>query len=490
MLIHFALLGYAVVLHLLLIFLLARGNHWKRLYQNVLLDAYALERVRVFFQTLEPVLKVLYRFLDRLRSNTGRPPTDYRFQFRFVLWWKFFHPVPLAAAVRRFNKSPALKQILAAPAAPYTRFSLRRFMKKLAGGTVPKMCFWLVADLVKKGILDLSQVIIDSFPIYSFLNTAKCLRMPKFETELAQQFFSQLNLVPILQLLPKAHGRAAPYADKIKCWIHHHLWDVPSLDKCHQLVFGKEARYKVMDLLKGWKSAPTYRNFIEAIVQLPNGQEIEQAVVCEVARVLTLLDVKPKIKSLKTLEDLRQVFHIPLRLKDPGISLAYCSSKKQTFMGRGGLVIASKHLELPLLVDLTSKYKQSEQSILSFLNTLHHAFGQLVKDVEIFGDSEFGTQGIQEALEKLFQAQVRIESYGKSKKSYTMSKEDKKIRVVIERVIARMNEYFQVEHPRMLGPGAVAVHTHLCWLCDLLLVIYNILDENIDHPNAIRKIRG
>lgn len=123
MLINFALLGYAVVLHLLLIFLLARGSHWKRLYQTVLLDAYALERVRVFFQILEPVLKVLYRFLDRLRSKTGRPPTDYRFQFRFVLWWKFFNPVPLAAAVRRFNKSPALKQILDAPATPYWAFN-------------------------------------------------------------------------------------------------------------------------------------------------------------------------------------------------------------------------------------------------------------------------------------------------------------------------------------------------------------------------------
>ncbi|MFX0060662.1 MAG: RNA-guided endonuclease TnpB family protein [Candidatus Hermodarchaeota archaeon] len=84
------------------------------------MDSYALERVRRFFQTLRPVLGVLYRFVDQLKKKTGRPPTDYHFQLRFILWWKFFEPVPLTTAVRRFNHSPELRKLLEAPPGPYT----------------------------------------------------------------------------------------------------------------------------------------------------------------------------------------------------------------------------------------------------------------------------------------------------------------------------------------------------------------------------------
>lgn len=490
MIIYVALLGYALVLHLLLIFLFVRGNYWKSVYQNVLLDSYALERVRVFFQTLEPILKICYKFLDRLRCKKGRPPTDYRFQFRFLLWWKFFQPIPLTTALRKVNHSPELQQVLEAPQEPYTRFSLGRFLKKLGVGSLTKRCFWILADFIQQGILDFSQVILDSFPIESFLNTAKCLKMPKFDRDAAQRFFKELDLDKVIQLLPKAHWKAAPYADKLKCWIHQHIWDVPSFEKCHNLVFGSEDRQAVMGLIQGWKSAQTYREFAKWVVQLTNFKAIEQAVVSEVGRVLNLLEIKPKVKELKTIEDLGRVFHVPHRLKDPDISLAHCPSKNLTFMGRGGLVAAAEKYEIPLLVKLTAKYKQSEASILDFLTTLHQAFGGLLKDVKVLGDAEFGTQAIKEAIEQTLQAIALVESYGNSQTKTKLSKDDKKIRLSIERVIARLDGNFQIEQPRTLGTESVDFHTQLCWLCDLLLVTFNVLTGNMAHPHSMRKIRG
>ena len=363
-------------------------------------------------------------------------------------------------------------------------------MKKVGAGRLTKMALVLLADLVHRGLLDFTHVILDSFPIESFLNTVKCLRMPKFDRELAQRVFDAINWDHLVSLLPPAHWKAAPYADKLKCWLHHHLWDIPSVDKCHDLVFGKEDRKAVMGLVQGWKSAQTYRKFTAWTVQLPTFPTIEHAVVAEVGRVLALLDVKPKIKSLQTLADLCPVFQVPHRLKDPGISLAHCSSKDRTFFGRGGLVAVLKKLEVPLLVKLTAKYKQSEDSILSFLKALHQAFGDLLKDAKVLGDGEFGTQAIREAIEQILHAIALVESYGNTQPQFKLSKADKTIRLIVERTIARLNENFQIEHPRTLGPDAVAFHTHLCWLCDLLLLTFNVLTGNTTRPHSIRAIRG
>ncbi|MFX0093321.1 MAG: hypothetical protein ACFFBD_16315, partial [Candidatus Hodarchaeota archaeon] len=258
MLLRITIFVYVVLLHLLLIFLFVWGHQWKTLYQAVLLDSYALERIRRFFLTLKPVLKYLYRFIDRLNSPLGRPPTDYRFQFRFLLWWKFFEPRPLTAAVRRFNQSPELRKILDAPPGPYTRFAVYRFLKKLQNQIVPRMCLTVLLDFVRGGVLDFSRLIIDSYPVYSFLNTAKCLRMAKFDKSIAKRVFEVLGLKNIIELLPKAHGRAAPYEDKLKCWIHEYLWDIPSAKKCHRLVFGKENRQEILGIQQGWKTETTY----------------------------------------------------------------------------------------------------------------------------------------------------------------------------------------------------------------------------------------
>ena len=245
-----------------------------------------------------------------------------------------------------------------------------------------------------------------------------------------------------------------------------------------------------MGLEKGWKTAQTYRLFLEYVKQLKNYSEIEKALVAEVSRVLNLMVIFPQKQEILSIEDLCRVFHQPHRLKDPGITLNYCSAKDQTFIGRGGLICGTPSLEIPLFLRITSKYKLNEKGIISFLKELRSYLGQLLKEVEVYGDAEFGTLAIKKAIEDFLSAIAIVDSYGNSSDKSVLTPEQKTTRKTIERIIARLTNYFQIEHPRFLGPELVPIHTQLCSLCDLLLVSYNIITGNTAHPHAIKNIRG
>ena len=147
------LFGYGVSITSFLTIVYVRSEYYKHLYQNVLWDSYSLERIRLFFQKIEPLLKLMYPIADKLNKRKGRPATNRRFQLRFVIWWKFFALGSQTNAVDRLNKSPELQQILEAPVNPYTRANLRRFLKDVGGEGFRRMGFLLGLKLLKKGYL-------------------------------------------------------------------------------------------------------------------------------------------------------------------------------------------------------------------------------------------------------------------------------------------------------------------------------------------------
>ena len=484
------LLSYGVIVTSFLTIVYVRSEYYKHLYQNVLWDSYSLERIRLFFQKIAPLLKLIYPIVDKLNKRRGRPATNRRFQLRFVIWWKFFAPGPQKTAVNRLNKSPELQQILEAPVDPYTRSSLRRFLKDAGEEGFRRMGFLLGLKLLKKGIIDTSKVVLDSFPVYSYLNMKKCLKIPKFNKKLAKQFYQELNLNHIISKFPKQRANSAPLVDKLKVWIHQYLWDIPSNQRNHYYIFGRTNRKEVLGLEKGWKAAKTYQDFLAVLKALPNTSEIEYATVTEVARVLRQLGVALKSAQYQRIEALRFVFHTPHRLKDPTITLNYCAPKDQHFMGRGGLLAILPSLGIPLFLQLTAKYKQSEESIRTFLKSMSQQYGGLLREIEVYADSEFGTEGIKDALKRLFKATPYIDVYARSATRSTLTIEQKNIRKTVERVIARLENNFSLEHPSVLGDDSVAIHTQLCFLCDLLLVSHNLLTGNHTHPYSLSYVRG
>ena len=484
------LFGYGVSITSFLTIVYVRSEYYKHLYQNVLWDSYSLERIRLFFQRIDPLLKLMYPIVDKLNKRRGRPATNRRFQLRFVLWWKFFAPGSQKNAVSRLNKSPELQQILEAPVNPYTRASLRRFLKDVGEEGFRRMGFGLGLKLLKKGIIDTSKVVLDSFPVYSYLNKSKCLKIPKFNKKLAKCFYQELNLNHIITKFPKQQRNAVPLGDKLKVWIHQHLWDIPSNQRNHYYIFGRTNRKDVLGLERGWKAANTYQRFLNILKTLPNASEIECETVTEVVRVLRHLGVVLKSNQYQRIEDLRCVFHTPHRLKDSTITSNYCAAKDQHFMGRGGLLAIVPSLGIPLFLQVTAKYKQSEESIRAFLKSMSHQYGGLLQEIEVYADSEFGTEGIKNALKRFFKATPYIDVYARSATRSTLTIEQKNIRKTVERVIARLETNFSLEHPSVLGDDSVAIHTQLCFLCDLLLVSHNLLAGNHHHPHSLSYIRG
>ena len=87
-------------------------------------------------------------------------------------------------------------------------------------------------------------------------------------------------------------------------------------------------------------------------------------------------------------------------------------------------------------------------------------------------------------------SKILIANYGTSITQPIFTTEDLNIRKTIERVIGRLEVNFSLEHPRLLGKEFVAIHTHLCVFCDLLLVLFNLYSGNHTSPHSLRDIRG
>lgn len=484
------LLSYGVGVTIVLTFAIRRSENYRHLYHQVAWDQYSLETVKWFFQRMRPVLETIYPVVDKLNKDQGRPPTDRRFQLRFIIWWKLYGPTGQKTAVDEFNRSTVLPEILQAPPDRYTRYSLRRFLTDLGENGFQQIGITLVRYLLKHKYLTITDLVIDSFPVYSYLNPVKCYQSAPFNRKLATQIFAKLELGKILQLFPKQHGRSAPVADKLKAWIHHYLWDIPSEAMNHRLIFSQAHRKSILRLEKGWTVVNTYRNFLPTISRLPNRIQIQLALVTEIERILKELNIIPSQKRLESLDDLRTVFYKSHRSKDSGISLAHCAAKKHDFFGRGGLITISPFLELPLLIGLTPKYKQSELQIIDFLKTLAKYLKSELQEIKVISDSEFGTANIKSELKAQFQAKPCIDNYGNSKERYNYTASQRIKLKTVERVIGRLTTQFQLERPKVYGNKNVAIHLQLAGLSDLLIVCYNLMNGNKGHPHSHSLLRG
>lgn len=245
-----------------------------------------------------------------------------------------------------------------------------------------------------------------------------------------------------------------------------------------------------MRLIKGWKTVLTYRNFLAFVNSLSNHTLIESQIVVEVTRVLRDLGQILTTQEFQQIEDLKAVFHKPRRFNDRGISMGYCSAKDQHFMGREGLIAITADLEIPLLVGLTPKYKQSESQILLFLKTLKMNLDTKLKGVKVLADSEFGTQKIRQYLTSHLQATNQIDNYVNRTCRITASPVDIQTRKTVERVIGRLTTISQLENPMVRGSTLVAVHLQLVVLSDLLLVCYNQILGKTKHFHSYSSLGG
>ena len=484
------LLGYFLFTIPLITFLVVERKVLKQLYLQAARQSESLERVRSFFKVIEPLLKVFDRYLNTLKAGTGNPPTDYGFQLRFMIWWKIFKPGPLETAIRWFNNSTGLKEILGDTGKDYNRFAYTRFREKLGERSFRHLMIVVVFVLMKEKAINLARIGVDSFPVSSFLNTVKCLRRPKINRTFLHKFFQALNLEKVLKLLPPDHKNAKPSHDKLKCWLVFLIQDFYTVKKCHVKIFEEGGLQELMDLVSSWKCPGTLENFIEKVKKLDNFKEIEKAILDAAVSAVQKARKSVVKKNFQILEDLNGAFHKPHRWKDPGATFNYCSSKHFYFFGRGALIIAGLTSRIPLLMWLTPRYKLSETEIIKFFKEFSKNYKGLLDGLDVHGDGEFGTEKIIEAIKSTLGGNPVVSSYGNTKNKIVLTKEQKNHRKVIERVIARLVEFFDVENPRCYGDERVAAALQEIGLCDLLIAYFNWKTGNKDKLHSIIPLRG
>ena len=474
----------------ILIFLCVQTRRYRKWYRLLLINPDAPLRIQRFFLEMEPVFQRFYPLLDRLKRKLGRPLTDLSFQFRWLAWWKFFGPTELQTAIRTFNQSKTLKKLLRAPAKPYSREIFRGFRQKLGAGMLERLQGLLIEQFERQGLLSGLVLIVDSFPVKSFLNTAKCLKLPPINYEHLAQFLNTVSVQAALTRLQISPYYRKNVHTKLLALLVKAVWDLGTWNRCWKVLYGAKAKAQAIRLPYSYKSAVSLQSIEDLLASRPNRAEIERLLVTATVKALVQLNFKLVTWIPKTLVDLNGCWHTPHRWRDPGISLYYIASKHKYEFGRGGLLAILPSLELPILIELTAKYKQSEASILVFFNRLKQRYGEFLQGVKVVGDSEFGLPAIRGAIEKLFQGTAVFPNYGASGELVEISKADRTRRKMVERVIGRLVTTWHLETPRHLGAEYAAFHLQMSVFCDLLQVAFNLQIGNGMHPHALKPIRG
>ena len=490
MLTNIFLFSYSIISTFILTFLFSDWIKIKKWYLTILINPESNVRVVRFFKEMNSVLKNFYPMLDDLVNERGRKPIDFKFQFRFLIWWKFFNQNTLNQAIREFNSSVFLKKVLESPIDHYSREIFHTFRKKLESSALEIMQEKLISEFLNMKILNLKTIIFDSFPVKSVLNAQKCLKRPNFDDNLCKKFISHLSLDPILKELEISSKMFNKFKTKLIALSVKELWDFPSWDKCWRVLYDSKNKSSKFSELHYYSTYYSLKGIVKELQNHKKGELAKQLLLSEICRVLKDMNLHKKDWFPETLSDLNSFFYTPHRLKDSGISIYHCSSKNEHSFGRGGVVAVSKELEIPLFMNLTPKYKQSERSILEFLESFYRRFKDRFTMSTILADSEFGSHDLLNYMQGNKCWNVRIPSYGPSRNSIKCTKQERDDRKIVERVIGRMVKNWNLERPSHIGTSFANFHLQISMLCDLLQVKFNSIIGNQAHPHAIKEIRG
>ena len=104
--------GYCFITTGILIFLLNERIKYRNWYRTLLINPDSPFRIKRFFLEMEKTFQDFYSELADLKNERGCPLTDYRFQIKWLVWWKFFGAFKPCTAIREFNSSSFLRKLL------------------------------------------------------------------------------------------------------------------------------------------------------------------------------------------------------------------------------------------------------------------------------------------------------------------------------------------------------------------------------------------
>jgi len=481
---------YSLAITLILILLLPQTYKYRKWYLTLLISPKDDFRALRFFKEMEGIFKKFYPFLQSLNENKGRKATDYCFQFRWLIWWKFFGSNVLQKALREYNESEFLRNILKGPATAYTREKFHYFRKKLSSEKIEQWGTELILEMINNKTLNIKTIIMDSFPIKSYLNTQKCLKAPKIDYEELKKFIESLKLDNIIKMINPSPKMYLRIKTKLIVLLVKETWDLNSWNRVWKVLNCSEAKKYDILLPYNYKGVSSIKTIVDDLKKTVKGKTIELHILENLTPIIKSMAKKLPNFRLKSFEDLNFTLHKSHRARDPGISLYHCATKDEDRFGRGGIALIAKGIEIPLLLLNTQKYKQGTDSLLVAIKKVKKTFGSLFESCKFLADSEFGIAEVKEAIEKNITSHLAIPNYGTSKEKNDVSKENRDDRKIVERGIGRLKNNWDLENPRHLGEEYVSFHVRVIRLCDILQVIFNYKIGNSLHPHAVIPFRG
>jgi hypothetical protein len=347
---------------------------------------------------------------------------------------------------------------------------------------------------IKLKIIAAKRLIIDGFPIFSYLNTLKCLRNEKIDLAQVTTFFRKLRdniaALRLADILPKLKGNAIPHLDKLKVYLFQILWNMSSKKNCVATIKNVEGLEATLQFEKRCPCAVSYSTYVKAYESSKHFGELQRRLLQLLSTIDVLKDKVGSFSQIGKLEELRGIMSNPYAAKDVGARMNYSSSKRMAYWGRGGKVMCDGDSELPLLMGTWSSAVMGKEEVHKFIKEFKKHYGTFIHVKNLVGDGEFDIEGIDAMVKKELGAKARFTTA----KLHNGIEEGKKwwnvFRIGVERCISRMTEKFGLEHPRLLGDESVELHTHLVGVCQLLQALAFHQMGFKDRIRSITLIRG
>jgi hypothetical protein len=469
--------------HLLLIFLLVREVR-RKIYPVIASNVkLAFPEIARFFDVMQKDLEKLYPIVDGAKAATGRPPLCHHFQFRFLVFY-FLSGFPSLFDAREFiNSSIEWQDILHMPVKTYHGSTLSRFLERVGEETYQHIESCLIRLLLKHRLVTLKTVIIDSFPVISHLNTQKCLKHFSLDLQTFTSLFQQLDFSSIIPSLPAKRWRKIKPETYLKIFMFQFLWGYLSSTHLFK-VFKKKPAIQLV--LTGIDALPRYNTYCKFIKELKSSRNWPAVKFLLEIMISGNAAGKPVYPGWEHLQGLMDNQH---QLKDPGSRLNYCPSKNLTYFGRAGGLFVDGGSELPLSGWVQSGARIGNEEFRELMELATSTFPEHVKVDKVVGDGEFDTDTNQESCQEILGAKlVRPVDQGKTM-NRRLPEVFFKLRLGVERVIARLAKLNGMQRPPVLGEKRVRSYVHGGIITLQLLALYSAQSGQRSKCRSIKWMR-
>lgn len=143
------------------------------------------------------------------------------------------------------------------------------------------------------------------------MNTPKCLRNATLDLDHVRAFFTEvrdkLASLRLGDILPKLKGNAIPHVDKLKAYLFHILWNMPSKKNNVETIKKVEGLEAAIQFEKRCPGVLTYSNCVKEYESSKHFDELQRRLLQLLNTLGVLKDKVGDFSRVRRLEELRGI---------------------------------------------------------------------------------------------------------------------------------------------------------------------------------------